>query len=121
MRSLCLRPKAGEEGGEARLRAGEQAGERCSHGSESHFEGVEYICPWAISRALWCKISALEKSLGPRGMYFPIHPSSRQCTDTMFVTTIRMKAHDDNLTGTLLEGELPIRTVIDLEFCVGCF
>ena len=29
-----------------------------------------------------------------------------------------MKTHDDNLTGTLLEGELPIRTVIDLELCV---
>ena len=27
--------------------------------------------------------SALGKSLGPRGVYFPIHPSSRQCTDTI--------------------------------------
>ena len=26
--------------------------------------------------------SALGQSLGPRGMHFPIHPSSRQCTDT---------------------------------------
>ena len=26
--------------------------------------------------------SALGKSLGPREMYFPIHPSSRQCTNT---------------------------------------
>ena len=24
------------------------------------------------------------KSLGPRGMYFPKHPSSRQCSDTFF-------------------------------------
>ena len=30
-----------------------------------------------------CKIPALRKSLGPRGMYFPIYPSSRQCTDTI--------------------------------------
>ena len=39
--------------------------------------------PRAISRASGCKIPALGKSLGPRGVYFPIHPSSRQCTDTM--------------------------------------
>ena len=39
--------------------------------------------PRAISRASGCKIPALGKSLGPRGMYFPIHPSSRQCTDTI--------------------------------------
>ena len=39
--------------------------------------------PREISRASGCKIHALGKSLGPRGMYFPIHPSSRQCTDTM--------------------------------------
>ena len=38
--------------------------------------------PRAISRASGCKIPALGKSLGPRGMYFPIHPPSRQCTDT---------------------------------------
>ena len=38
--------------------------------------------PREISRASGCKIPALGKSLGPRGMYFPIHPSSRQCTDT---------------------------------------
>ena len=37
--------------------------------------------PRAISRASGCKIPALGKSLGPRGVYFPIHPSSRQCTD----------------------------------------
>ena len=29
--------------------------------------------------------SALGKSLGPQGMYFPIHPSSRQCTDTICI------------------------------------
>ena len=40
--------------------------------------------PRAISRASGCKIPALGKSLGPRGVYFPIHPSSRQCTDTIF-------------------------------------
>ena len=39
--------------------------------------------PRAISRASGCKIPALGKSLGPRGVYFPIHPSSRQCTDTI--------------------------------------
>ena len=27
--------------------------------------------------------SALGKSLRPRGVYFPIHPSSRQCTDSI--------------------------------------
>ena len=45
----------------------------------------------AISWASGCKISAIRKSLGPRGvgfpihpsMYFPIHPSSRQCADTV--------------------------------------
>ena len=30
---------------------------------------------------------ALGKSLGPRGVHFPIHPSSRQCTDTMLQIT----------------------------------
>ena len=40
--------------------------------------------PRAISRASGCKIPALGKSLGPRGVYFPIHPSSRQCTDSFF-------------------------------------
>ena len=39
--------------------------------------------PRAISRASGCKIPALGKSLGPRGVYFPIHPSSRQCSDTV--------------------------------------
>ena len=43
--------------------------------------------PREISRASGCKIPALGKSLGPRGMYFPIHPSSRQCTDT--ITMVR--------------------------------
>ena len=41
--------------------------------------------PREISRASGCKIPALGKSLGPRGMYFPIHPSSRQCTDTIHI------------------------------------
>ena len=41
--------------------------------------------PRAISRASGCKIPALGKSLGPRGVYFPIHPSSRQCTDTLSI------------------------------------
>ena len=45
--------------------------------------------PREISRASGCKIPALGKSLGPRGMYFPIHPSSRQCTDTIFRELIR--------------------------------
>ena len=39
--------------------------------------------PRAISRASGCKIPALGKSLGPRGVYFPIHPSSLQCTDSV--------------------------------------
>ena len=39
--------------------------------------------PRDFPRAEGCKILALGKSLGPRGVYFPIHPSSRQCTDTM--------------------------------------
>ena len=43
--------------------------------------------PREISRASGCKISALGKSLGPRGMYFPIHHSSRQCTDTIQVSS----------------------------------
>ena len=40
-------------------------------------------CPRAISRASGCKIPALGKSLRPRGVYFPIHPSFRQCTDSI--------------------------------------
>ena len=46
------------------------------------------LCPRAISQASGCKIPALGKSLWPRGVYFPIHPSSRQCTDTMHCCTI---------------------------------
>ena len=42
--------------------------------------------PRAMSRASGCKIPALGKSLGPRGVYFPIHPSSRQCTDTISIS-----------------------------------
>ena len=34
------------------------------------------------------KILALGKSLGPRGMYFPIHPSSGQCTDTCNINSV---------------------------------
>ena len=45
-------------------------------------------CPRAISRAEGYKILALGKSLGPRGMYFPIHPSSGQCTDTCNINSI---------------------------------
>ena len=30
-----------------------------------------------------CKIPARGKSRGPRGVYFPIHPDSRQCTDIL--------------------------------------
>ena len=45
--------------------------------------------PRAISRASGCKIPALGKSLGPRGVYFPIHPSSRQCTDTTSFMILR--------------------------------
>ena len=39
--------------------------------------------PRAISRAEGCKIPAQGKSRGPRGVYFPIHPDSRQCTDIL--------------------------------------
>ena len=39
--------------------------------------------PRAISRAEGCKIPAWGKSRGPRGVYFPMHPSSRQCTDIL--------------------------------------
>ena len=37
-----------------------------------------------ISRASGCKMPTLRRSLGPRVMYFPIHPSSRQSTDTEY-------------------------------------
>ena len=36
-----------------------------------------------LNWASGCKNPALRKSLGPRGMYFPILPSSRQCMDTI--------------------------------------
>ena len=49
--------------------------------------------PRAISRASGCKIPALGKSLGPRGVYFPIHPSSRQCTDSI----LNPEHHDAHL------------------------
>ena len=50
--------------------------------------------PREISRASGCKIPALGKSLGPRGMYFPIHPSSRQCTYTiLIITSHQVKYH----------------------------
>ena len=39
--------------------------------------------PREISRAEGCKIHARGKSRGPRGMYFPMHPSSRQCTSIL--------------------------------------
>ena len=39
-------------------------------------------------RASGGKIPALGKALGPRGVYFPIHPSSRQCTDTIHTCDI---------------------------------
>ena len=40
-------------------------------------------CPRAISRAEGCKIPAWGKSRGPRWVYFPMHPDSRQCTDIL--------------------------------------
>ena len=48
--------------------------------------------PREISRASGCKIHALGKSLGPRGMYFPIHPSSRQCTDTIYAAASNVRS-----------------------------
>ena len=38
----------------------------------------------------WCKIPGLGKSLVPRGMYFPIHPSSWQCTDTFTFCLVKL-------------------------------
>ena len=43
--------------------------------------------PQAISRASGCKIPALERYIGLRRMYFPMHPSSRQCADSFFTTS----------------------------------
>ena len=39
--------------------------------------------PRDISRAEGCKIPARGKSRGPRGMCFPMHPDSRQCTSIL--------------------------------------
>ena len=39
--------------------------------------------PRAISRAEGCKIPTRGKSRGPRWVYFPMHPDSRQCTDIL--------------------------------------
>ena len=41
-----------------------------------------FLGPRYWPRAWTRVISALRKSLGPRRMYFPVHPSSLQCTDT---------------------------------------
>ena len=41
-----------------------------------------HLGPRDFPRAGILHPSALGKSLGPRGVYFPIHPSSRQCTDS---------------------------------------
>ena len=41
------------------------------------------FCPRAISRAEGCKIPTQGKSRGPRWVYFPMHPDSRQCTDIL--------------------------------------
>ena len=57
--------------------------------------------PREISRASGCKIPALGKSLGPRGMYFPIHPSSRQCTDTVQITQYRPLLQCDTVQCTM--------------------
>ena len=35
-----------------------------------------------------CKITALGKALGPRGMYFPKHPSFRKCMDTIHLVSV---------------------------------
>ena len=51
--------------------------------SPSALEIALGLRPRAIPRASGCKIPALANTLGPRGMFFPIHPSSRQCTDTL--------------------------------------
>ena len=40
-------------------------------------------CPRAILRAEGCKIPTRGKSRGPRWVYFPMHPDSRQCTDIL--------------------------------------
>ena len=49
------------------------------------FEIALGLCPPTISRASGCKVPALGKSLEPRGVYFPIHPSSRQCMDSVYL------------------------------------
>ena len=52
-------------------------------------EGGDFAPLRAFSRAAGCKIPAPGKSFGPRGMYFPKHPSSRQCTDTVLCIVIK--------------------------------
>ena len=47
-----------------------------------------HLGPRDFPRAGILHPSALGKSLGPRGVYFPIHPSSRQCTDTLHLTQV---------------------------------
>ena len=60
------------------------------------------FCP---PRALGCKIPGLGKSLGSRGIYFPIHPSSRQCTDTIWYMVLSAG------TVPLWDGTVPSSTV----------
>ena len=67
--------------------------------------------PRAISRASGCKIPALRKSLGPRGVYFPIHPSSRQCTDTFPFPILGNVSHSGTLCGNVLDVSRPVSDV----------
>ena len=68
--------------------------------------------PRAISRASGCKIPALGKSLGPRGVYFPIHPSSRQCTDTMSTVQTLSGCLHTGLTETFHWCASPLSTAV---------
>ena len=71
--------------------------------------------PRAISRASGCKIPALGKSLGPRGVYFPIHPSSRQCTDT--IPLVRPACRPCPLATHLYAPPKPLPTHLTPDYC----
>ena len=67
----------------------------CKSNFKTHVEKLNPTSRTDLSNKTPCSILALGQSLGPRGAksqpleisrgtYFPIHPSSRQCTDTFF-------------------------------------
>ena len=75
-------------------------GPRLMPGEGRSFASLE---PRAVSRASGCKTPSRGKSLGPRGMYFPIHPSSRQCSDTFFSSCLSILAAVFHIDITTLE------------------